>query len=150
MNYLDTSALIKRFVAESGSSLVRILVEHHGPVATSTVAYAEICSGLSRRKREASISTAQYALACRQFEAEWPAYIRVNLSDEILLLARDLIARHPLRAFDAIHLASALELKNALGVEITFCGADERQLQAAAIEHLKALNADTAPSAPLD
>jgi len=150
VNYLDTSALIKRFVAEKGSSLVRILVERHGPVATSKLAYAEVYSGLSRKKREGLLSRAQYTLACRQFEMEWSAYIRVDLSDEILFLARDLIQRHPLKGFDAIHLATALELKEALGQQIAFAGADERQLQAAALENLTTLNVESAESLPSD
>lgn len=150
MNYLDTSALIKRFVAEKGSSLVRVLIERHGPVATSKVAYAEVYSALSRKRREGFLSGAQYLMVRRQFETEWSAYIRVDLSDEILFLARDLIQRHPLKGFDAIHLATALELKEALGQQIAFVGADERQLQAAALENLIALNVESVRSLPSD
>ncbi len=144
MNYLDTSALIKRFVAEQGSLLVRRLVIREGPSATAKIAYAEAYSGLTRKHREGHLSTGQYARACQQFENEWQAYVRVDLQDEILRLARDLIRRHPLRGFDAIHLASALSLKKALGEEITFAAADERLLRAAGAEHLHALNVETA------
>ena len=63
--------------------------------------------------------------------------------DEILVAARDLIRRHPLRGFDAIHLASALSLRAALGEEITFAAADERLLRAARAEHLRPLNVET-------
>ncbi len=38
MNYLDTSALIKRFVAEKGSSLIQALVTRAAPVATAAIA----------------------------------------------------------------------------------------------------------------
>jgi predicted nucleic acid-binding protein len=38
MNYLDTSALIKRFVAEKGSPLVESLVSQEAPVATAKIA----------------------------------------------------------------------------------------------------------------
>ncbi len=144
MNYLDTSALIKRFVAEQGSLLVRRLVIREGPIATAKIAYAETYSGLTRKHRERHLSTGHYARACQQFENEWQAYVRVDLQDEILRLARDLIRRHPLRGFDAIHLASALSLKKALGEEITFAAADERLLRAAGAEHLHALNVETA------
>jgi len=144
MNYLDTSALIKRFIAEQGSLLVRRLVTREGPIATAKVAYAEAYSGLTRKHREGNLSVGQYAQACRQFEREWPAYVRVELQDEILHLARDLIRRHPLRGFDAIHLASALTLKQALREDITFAAADDRLLRAASAEHLQALNVETA------
>jgi hypothetical protein len=59
-------------------------------------------------------------------------------------MARDLIQRHPLKGFDAIHLASALSLKSALGEEMTFAAADERLLQAAEGAGLRPLNVETA------
>lgn len=144
MNYLDTSALIKRFVAEKGSPLVQTLVKRKGPIATAKIAYAEVYAGLTRKLREGHLSDAQYALACRQFEADWQAYIRVELHDDTLFLARDLIRRHPLKGFDAIHLASAVSLKNALGEDITFAAADERLLRAAEAEDLKILHVEIA------
>jgi predicted nucleic acid-binding protein len=144
MNYLDSSAIIKRFTAEKGSERVRSIIEQEGPVATAKIAYAEIHSGLARKKREGSLSSGQYALICRRVELDWSAYVRMELTDEVLSLARALIQRHPLRGFDAIHLASALILKASLGEQVTFAGADERQLQAAAKEQLIALNVETA------
>lgn len=146
MNYLDTSALIKRFVAEQGSTLVQSIVIRGGPVATAKIAYAEVYAGLARKRREGRLSPRRYGRVCRQFELDWSAYVRVDLRDEILGLARDLIQRHPLRGFDAIHLASALSLKSALGEEITFAAADERLLRAAEAERLRPLNVEKAPS----
>ncbi len=147
MTYLDTSALIKRFVEERGSALVQSLVAGGASVSTAKIAYAEVYAGLTRRQREGHLSKIQYALACRQFERDWRAYIRVDLRDEILALARDLIQRHPLRGFDAIHLASALSLKRALGEDTTFAAADGRLLKASEAEGLRALNVESA-SAP--
>jgi predicted nucleic acid-binding protein len=142
VNYLDTSALIKRFVVEKGSPLIQRIIEA-GPVATAKIAYAEVYAGLKRKHREGRISARQYALACRQFERDWQAYVRVDLQNGILHLARDLIEAHPLRGYDAVHLASALSLKKALGEEITFTAADERLLRAARAERLGALNVET-------
>ena len=146
MTYLDTSALIKRFVAEKGTPLVRNVVAEPESVATAKIAYAEVYAGLTRRKRERSLSEVQYHLACRQFERDWRAYVRVDLLDEVLFLARDLIQRHPLRGFDAIHLASALRLQNSLGEEITFAAADERLLRASEAEGLRPLNPESGPT----
>ena len=141
MNYLDTSALIKRFVVEKGSPLIRTLLTQGG-VATAKIAYAEIYAGLTRKQRDGHVPAGQYALICRQFEDDWKAYIRVDLQDDILVLDRDLIQRHPLRGFDAIHLASALSLKTALGEEVTFAAADDRLLRAARAERLRPLNVE--------
>ena len=144
MIYLDTSALIKRFVNEKGSPLVQSIVQRTEAIATAKIAYAEIFAGLTRKLREGNLSKAQYALACRQFESDWHAYLRVELEDDILLLARDLIQRRPLRGFDVVHLASALRLKIALGEEVTFAAADGRLLKAAEGENLEPLNVEIA------
>jgi len=142
--YLDTSALIKRFVNEKGSPLVQSLLQQPEAVATAKIAYAEVFAGLARKFREGNIPKRLHALACRQFERDWSAYLRVELQDNVLLLARDLIQRHPLRGFDAVHLASALSLKNALGEEVTLAAADGRLLRAAGVENLVTLNVETA------
>jgi uncharacterized protein len=64
----------------------------------------------------------------------------VELQGEVLLLARDLIKRRPLRGFDAIHLASALTLGRELGEPITFVAADARLLDAAKAKKLRVVN----------
>lgn len=143
MNYLDTSALIKRFVQEKGSRLVQTLMGQGEPIATAKIAYIEVYAGLNRKFREGHLSRMHHTRACKQFETDWTAYIRVDLQDEILRLARDLIQRHPLKGFDAVHLTSALELRNALGEGVTFVAADERLLRAARTENLGILHAET-------
>jgi predicted nucleic acid-binding protein len=142
MNYLDTSALIKRFVREAGSGTVDALISQEGSVATSRIAYAEVFSALARRKREGDLSHSSYAVAARQVEAEWMALVRVDVTDDVVKTARRLVERHPLRGFDAIHLASALGLRKELGVELTFAAADRRQLEAARAEGLTVINVE--------
>jgi uncharacterized protein len=142
--YLDTSALVKRFINEKGSPLVQSLVQATNAVATAKIAYAEIFGGLTRKLREGNLSKTQYSVACRQFESDWQAYVRVELQDEVLALARDLIQRHPLKGFDAVHLASALRLKIALAEEMRFAASDKNLLKAAQAEKLDAINVETA------
>ena len=50
--YLDTSSLVKLYVTESGSKVVRQLVGDANVVATSVVAYAETRAALARLRRE--------------------------------------------------------------------------------------------------
>jgi hypothetical protein len=75
---------------------------------------------------------------------EWESYVRVDLRDEILGLARDLIREHPLRGFDAIHLSSALSVERAVGEDLTFGAADVRLLRAAESEGLTSINVEAA------
>lgn len=143
MTYLDTSALVKRFVSEVGSDEVHRLLRRGEPVASATIAYAELYSGLTRRHREGGLSPLQYRLACRRFERDWMALVKVELGAEILVSAQGLIQRHGLRAFDAIHLASALGLQTAANERVTFVAADQRLLEAAVGERLATINPGT-------
>jgi predicted nucleic acid-binding protein len=140
VNYLDTSAVVRSFIAGKGSDRIAEMVRRGEPVATSKIGHAEVHAALARRRREGALSSRRYARACRIFEAEWKAYVRVDLRDEILELARDLIRRRPLRGFDAIHLASALMLGRELGEPMTFVAADIRLLGAAEAENLDVMN----------
>jgi uncharacterized protein len=144
VTYLDTSVLVKRFVSEAGSSEIQRLLAGGKPVASATIAYAELYSGLTRRHREGVLSQLQYRLACRRFEMDWMALVKVELGAEILSSARGLIQRHGLRAFDAIHLASALGLQAAANEPVTFVAADQRLLRAAAGERLATNNPEAA------
>jgi predicted nucleic acid-binding protein len=141
--YLDTSALIKRYVVERGSPIVQKLVSGGDAIATSMVAFAEVYSGLMRKRREGFLTPRAYATARRQFEAEWNAYTLVSVGQELLDLARNLIEKHPLRSFDAIHLASGVRLKTDLEEEVTLAAADDRLLKAGKAEGLKALHVET-------
>lgn len=108
---MDTSALIKRFVAERGSTSVARLTRPDAPVGTATIAYAETYAGLTRRHRDGDLSATDYENACEQFERDWSGYLRIRLDEDVLGTARLVIQRHALRRFDGIHLASALTLR---------------------------------------
>ncbi len=142
MNYFDTSALIKAFLVEVGLEKAKQLLLRGGLAATATMTYAEMYSGFSRKKREGGLSSGQYHLVCGEFETYWPSCLQVELTKDVLTRARDLMRRHPLRAFDAIHLASALSLKKDAGESLTIIAADERLLQAAATEDLDFMNVE--------
>jgi predicted nucleic acid-binding protein len=60
----------------------------------------------------------------------------VELSAKVAKRAGDLAERRPLRGFDAIHLASALEVEELTGVVPDFLCFDERLREAASAEKL--------------
>jgi uncharacterized protein len=51
VTYLETSALVKRFVFEAGSGEVRSLLTGDDPIASATIAYVELYSAMTRRHR---------------------------------------------------------------------------------------------------
>ncbi|MGH7813446.1 MAG: type II toxin-antitoxin system VapC family toxin [Candidatus Binataceae bacterium] len=140
MNYFDTSALIKRFVEEPGSKAVEALIVAEPQIATSKVAYAEVHAGLARKLREGALTPTAHRRVARAFDSDWRACLRVDLADRILALTRDLVRRHPLRGFDAIHLASAMRLQEQLRETIQMVASDERLIAAARGEGMAALD----------
>ena len=109
MVYLDTSALVKLYVAEAGSEWTRSLVgENEGRLFTSIVTYPEVFSMLRRSVRERRLSTVRYQEQRRFFLADWKVLHVVSLTAAVLGPAEDLIERHGLRGYDAVQLCSAL------------------------------------------
>ena len=54
MIYLDSSALVKRYVLEPGSDAMDRLLADHPYAATSRLAYPEILSALNRKQKARS------------------------------------------------------------------------------------------------
>ena len=129
--YLDTSALVKLYVEEEGSSLIRQAVAEADTVATTIIAYVEAHAAFARRQREKTISLSDYRQIIRDFKADWRRYLVLEVTERLVERAGELAEDHHLRAYDAIHLASAGVLKERLADVVSFACWDSR-LQAAA------------------
>lgn len=134
--YLDTSALVKLYVEEVGSQEVKALVEETQIISTSRVAYVEARAGVARKFREGGLSKEEYSQLIESFERDWDNYFIVEVSESVAKLSGELVNRHPLRGFDAIHLASALLLKNRTRSAVSFSCFDEGLKSAAQAEGL--------------
>ena len=143
MNYFDTSAIVKRFIAEEGSAHVEALFIAEPRLATSKVSYAEVHAGLARRLREGRVSANMHRRLADRFDLDWDTYLAIDLIKPLLALTRDLVRRHPLRGFDAIHLASAISLRSSLGEPVQLVAGDERLLMAASKEGLEVADVRT-------
>jgi len=130
--YLDTSSLVKLYVAETDSEIVRQLVRDATVVATSVVAYAEARAAFARLRRERVLTAARLASTKSDFEAEWPTYLTLEVTDILCRAAGELAETYGLRAFDGIHLASFAEVAHRAGPDDTrFSTFDGRLDQAA-------------------
>lgn len=122
--YFDTSALVKRYVVEAGSDAVTALWNNSQPPASSWLLYAETTAAFARRRRERSAPVAEIDNAHRLFRNDWLRFHRIPIDDEVNALVDALLARHPLRGGDAVHLASALHLRELAQDDVTFACAD--------------------------
>ncbi len=138
IRYFDASAVVKRYVREAGSNLVRRLLTGVPP-ATSRLSEVEVASAVVRRCREGALSIAARDRVLRALAADLTAFHLIELTDETAGLARTLLLRHALRAGDAIQLASCLVLQQALRSPLPMVVFDSRLREAAAGEGLTVL-----------
>jgi len=150
--YLDTSAAVKLYVSEVGSGWLQSLFVRSQPpgAITSHLLRVEMWSAFARRLRERSVSSDDYAQMCNLFaEDRRNLYRFVSINETSIQSACEYVERYPLRASDAIHLATALSINrlllNARRQELVFLCADDRLLRAAAAEGLAADNPNDHP-----
>ena len=127
--YFDTSALVKRYVDEPGRREVLQLLRRNECV-TSAVLPVELRSGLRRRVAEGSIDAARLPAILKHVAADRPYWTLVEIGTEVLAGAETLVAAHPIRTLDAIHVASAQLFAARVSMPgLTFVSADKRQTE---------------------
>ena len=141
--YLDASALIKRYVTETGSSRIRDLFRpENGHLSTiSRLTLVEVFSAFARRRREGSVTVTGYGTNVRAFRIDSVTYYRlIDLTTDVVDLSQQLLEQHPLRANAAVQLATALITNRSLtgaGLRgLVFLSADNRLNSAAQAEGL--------------
>jgi uncharacterized protein len=137
--YLDTSSLVKLYVREAGSDAVRQAVSQARVVATSVIAYAEMRAVLARIRRHGGVTAAKFTLLKREFEEQWSAYLRVEVTHTLCRAAGDLAEQYGLRGFDSIHLASFSDVARSAGIRETRFSSFDDRLNVAAEKLTRAL-----------
>jgi predicted nucleic acid-binding protein len=112
--FLDTSAIIKRYIFEPGQAWILSLcnpAQGHD-LYISQAALVEVVAAICRRAREKSISIAERDRLITVFRQDskqgyniWP------VTTDLYHAAGDLCRSHRLRAYDAVQLASVLALR---------------------------------------
>jgi predicted nucleic acid-binding protein len=136
--YLDTSALVKLYVEEPGSPEVASAIERASGAATARISYAEARAAFARLRRERRVTNAELRRLVQELDEDWHAFSVVEITDAVVRRAGSLAERYDLRAYDAIQLAAALDLRRA-GVELAFASFDAKLNHAARRSRLRLL-----------
>jgi predicted nucleic acid-binding protein len=141
--YCDSSALTKRYVAEPVSAWVTALTDRRTghDLYTVTLTAPELIAALTRRARGGHLDPLLAGRAVAAVRADWRSqYQPIAADSRIVERAMDIAETHGLRGYDAVHVATALELheyRRARGLpSLTFVSADQEQLRVAAGEGL--------------
>jgi predicted nucleic acid-binding protein len=136
MIYLDSSALVKRYIDEPGSAAVDRLLAGHPYAATSRLAYPEILSALHRKHKAGDFPARVLGDLVKAFESDWNRLFVLEFPDELLPAVKQVIRRHAVRGADSVHLVTALWLRSELKEDLMFACADAKLLAAARKERL--------------
>ena len=111
--FLDTSAVVKRHVLETGTRSVQTLT---APTAGNThflarITLPETVAAITRRERGGHIAPAHAATVLTDFQHDFDRQYRVvDISARLIGHAADLARTYALRGYDAVRLAAALEV----------------------------------------
>lgn len=146
--YFDTSALVKRYVTETGTVWVRTITD---PASAHDIYVARIAGpeAVSAFIRQApALPNLATVLANFKFDFQ-NQYQRLALTDAVIARAMKLAETHRLRGYDAVQLAAAVELhtvRESFGLPpLMFVSADQALNSAAAGESLLADDPNTHP-----
>jgi uncharacterized protein len=137
--YLDTSALIKRYIHEPGTEDVRAWIHSADVMSTSLLTRAEAAAGLTRLHQRGIIIHDDYRLALESFRLDWTGFHRIPINEELIARADFLACQHGLRGYDAVHLAAALIWQETLMLPITIATYNQELAESSKKSGLKVL-----------
>jgi predicted nucleic acid-binding protein len=144
--YWDSSVGVKRYVDEPGSAWVRLLAaDPENIFLTSEMTIVEVSAAIAISIRVGKLTRRQGQHAYRDFanDVETGAYQLLAVTRSLIDRAALLPQAHPLKGYDAVHLATALEAARNLAdqeIMLVFVSGDDQMLRAAEVEGLMADN----------
>jgi predicted nucleic acid-binding protein len=129
----DSSALVKLLIDEVGSDDAEALWNDPGPTVASRLVVPEVSAALAAARRAGRLDAGSH----RDAQREWTNYrdeldmveVTASLADH----AASLVVAHDLSGADALHLATALDLRQGTCVLASW---DRRRAKAAVAEGL--------------
>lgn len=141
--YFDTSALLKRYIIEDGSTWVRATLEApETDIVVSQLTIVEGVAALARRAKGGAFRPGDAARVIQQLEVDFRRqFLVIQITSALVDKAVDLARQRALRGYDALQLATALTVRSQAAPEaITFVAADEELNAAAVLEGMSAVN----------
>ena len=133
----DASALVKRYVPESGSPSVDAIFTNIplSQMVLTFTGYAETFAILLRRLNQGIIRQASFTMAMSALESDFlfnSQSILLSVDDSAILSSLPLIRKHNLNSTDALILTLFQRFHGTAGSSAVLVSADKRLLRAAA------------------
>ena len=118
--FFDTSALVKRYVNEQGSTWVAATIDPTAGarVYVASITGVEVISAIARKLKGNHVSASDAVKATFRFHYDFANEYRiVSISDSVINRSMMLAEAYALRGYDAVQLGAALEIN---GRRMTF------------------------------
>jgi predicted nucleic acid-binding protein len=129
--YLDTSAMLKRYLNEAGADETRMFIERADEIATTVITRVETASAFARLVFSHSITDAEGEKAWQEFTEDWAIVTRLQIVPQTLEKAVKVARLYHLRGYDAVHLGCALVWQDELNHPVTLITFDRNLWSAA-------------------
>jgi len=137
--FCDTSALVKLYVREEGTDSLAAQAAASDIIAVCRIAWVEAMSALARRAREEPGDAKKVDKARQRFAADWPHYLTLEVTQELVELAGDYTDTFALRAYDGVQLAAVHLMHREVPGEVKFACFDARLVKAARVLGIEAV-----------
>ncbi|NJD57177.1 MAG: type II toxin-antitoxin system VapC family toxin [Nitrospirae bacterium] len=149
--YFGTSSLVKLYLDEPHSGILREWAKVAEMLATCRIAITEVMSAIDQRFRNNDLSKKNYDMLIKQLSEDWAHFVKVDFND---VEAGTFVNKYGLTRFGAIHLSSAKLIKEEQrklshlfkksygdqgDVSLFFVSSDEKLCKAASVEGLRVL-----------
>jgi predicted nucleic acid-binding protein len=111
--FIDSSALAKRYVSETGTTWVQALTDaaSGNSLYVARITLVELVSAISRRRKNGDLTPAAAAAALSDLRADFASDYRViEVTAALVAQAEALAEKHALRGYDAVQLAAAIQV----------------------------------------
>ena len=132
--FVDTSAFVPLFITDEPRDLIDSVFDEVETFACSRLASVEMTKVLRRREQAGQISASQGRRLAAAFEEWFSGCYVLDLNRAVARSASAVIRRHGLKVADAVHLTTALLIRDDSQEEVVFCTADLELRAAAANE----------------
>ncbi|MBU0493031.1 MAG: type II toxin-antitoxin system VapC family toxin [Chloroflexi bacterium] len=136
--FIDSSALVKRYITEASTPWIQAITapRARNKLIIARITWVEVLSALARRQREGNLASVDVVRSIQVFRYDLDTqYQVVELDQALAEMAGQLTSKYPLRAYDAVQLASALRIQSAFApIEsspLVFLSADDRLIDVA-------------------
>ena len=135
--FLDTSALIKRYIEEKGSKIVEKLTNEAQKIIISEITTLECLSAIRRMEIESRITKEEYIKIKDAIRYELEDVVKIQFDNQVSKKAEEMIEIYQLKTLDAIQLGTCIMQQDVIE---GFVCCDTKLLNSAKTEGLKVIN----------